>query len=253
MTLPQSSYDMVDLVLEEQLDALDPLRHLRDDDDGLLEDVLPAQPPSVREQVVELNFTSAVSGVPDSIVITLAVDASPGCGGIAWPAGEVLASYIARRGSLEGKYVLELGSGTGLVGLLAGVLGAHVCITDQAPLLAIMARNVQMNGLSACVDVAELNWGEPIPEDIPRPDIILAADCVYFEPTFPLLVKTLADLVPDNRTEVLFCYKKRRRADKRFFTLLKREFSWAEVHDDSERETYAREAISLLRLTRKRR
>lgn len=41
--------------------------------------------------------------------------------------------------------------------------------------------------------------------------MILAADCVYFEPAFPLLVQTLSDLVVDNRTEVLFCYKKRRK------------------------------------------
>lgn len=44
-----------------------------------------------------------------------------------------MAGYIARRGSaLEGVNVLELGSGTGLVGLVAGHLGARVCITDQA-------------------------------------------------------------------------------------------------------------------------
>lgn len=42
-------------------------------------------------------------------------------------------------------------------------------------------------------------------------DLILAADCVYFEPAFPLLVKTLVDLVPDKSVEVLFCYKKRRK------------------------------------------
>jgi hypothetical protein len=34
---------------------------------------------------------------------------------------------------------------------------------------------------------------------------------VYFEPAFPLLVKTLADLIPDKSVEVLFCYKKRRK------------------------------------------
>ena len=46
---------------------------------------------------------------------------------------QVLASYIARRGfALQGMDVLELGSGTGLVGLVAGHLGARVCITDQA-------------------------------------------------------------------------------------------------------------------------
>jgi len=46
---------------------------------------------------------------------------------------QVLACYIARRGlALQGTNVLELGSGTGLVGLVAGYLGAHVCVTDQA-------------------------------------------------------------------------------------------------------------------------
>lgn len=45
---------------------------------------------------------------------------------------QVLSRYIARRRSLAGKNILELGSGTGLVGLVAGMLGAHVWITDQA-------------------------------------------------------------------------------------------------------------------------
>jgi len=81
--------------------------------------------------------------------------------------------------------------------------------------------------------------------------VIIAADCVYYEPAFPLLVKTLKDLVPDKSVEVLFCYKKRRKADKRFFTLLKKEFTWNEVSDDANRETYTREAISLLRLVKK--
>jgi len=115
-----------------------------------------------------------------------------------------------------------------------------------------MRQNVQLNSLSSTVTVAELNWGDPLPPSIPdKYDVILAADCVYFEPAFPLLVKTLTDLVPDKSVEVLFCYKKRRKADKRFFTLLKKEFTWAEVTDDVNRETYAREAISLLRLVRK--
>lgn len=54
--------------------------------------------------------------------------------------------------------------------------------------------------------------GDPLPPTIPHGyDVILAADCVYFEPAFPLLVKTLVDLVPDKSVEVLFCYKKRRK------------------------------------------
>ncbi|KZT74572.1 hypothetical protein DAEQUDRAFT_761413 [Daedalea quercina L-15889] len=259
---------MIDLALEEKLDDLDPLRHLRQDSE-LGEDhadrLIPTQPPSILGQTIELTFPRTIHtgghDLFDEITIELAVDASPGCGGVAWPAGEVLSRYIARRGSLEGSTVLELGSGTGLVGLVAGKLGADVWITDQAPLLPIMQRNVAMNGLSSGVQVAEFSWGSPLPRNIPLPSVILAADCVYFEPAFPLLVQTLVELIPRsdsscNRAgweepEVLFCYKKRRKGDKRFFTLLKKEFTWAEVTDDPGRETYAREAISLLRLTRK--
>jgi len=69
---------------------------------------------------------------------------------------------------------------------------------------------------------------KPVPE-LQRPDIVIAADCVYFEPAFPPLVSTLAVLVPpppERAPEVLFCYKKRRKADKRFFSLLKKYFTW---------------------------
>ncbi|PIL36720.1 hypothetical protein GSI_00409 [Ganoderma sinense ZZ0214-1] len=250
---------MLDLALEEKLDELDPLRHLREDpdpdEDGSVR-IVPVQPPSIRNQCIELSFHRAPAiqddmEVPAPITISLSVDASPGCGGITWPAGEVLSSYITRKGSLKGKTVLELGSGTGLVGLVAGHLGARVWITDQAPLLDIMKRNVILNKLGDRVTVAELNWGEPIPDSIPRPDLILAADCVYFEPAFALLVHTLTDLVADSSTDVLFCYKKRRKADKRFFTLLKKSFIWDPVTDDPQRELYSRDAISLLRLLRK--
>lgn len=55
-----------------------------------------------------------------------------------------------------------------------------------------MQRNVDLNfpqyvaaedNLDTCpVKVAELNWGGELPEGVPHePEIILAADCVYFE------------------------------------------------------------------------
>lgn len=75
---------MSELAIEEQLDALDPLRHLRNDDEL---DIVPPQPPSIHNQTLELVFPSTTPDGPVSI--RLLVDASPGCGGIAWPAGEV--------------------------------------------------------------------------------------------------------------------------------------------------------------------
>ncbi|KAI9510989.1 putative methyltransferase-domain-containing protein [Russula earlei] len=241
---------------DESLETLGSLRHLfsADDSDS---DRPPAPGPFFRNPIMQIKFDSPTrhpEGLPRSISLSLFVDAGPGCGGIAWPAGEVLASYIARRGfALQGLNVLELGSGTGLVGLVAGYHGAHVCITDQAPLIPIMERNISLNMLQSNVTAAELDWAKPLPY-LQRPDIILAADCVYFEPAFPLLVSTLAALVPlppERAPEVLFCYKKRRKADKRFFALLRKHFTWSVVDDDPARERYSREAITLLRLFRR--
>jgi len=110
-----------------------------------------------------------------------------------------------------------------------------------------MRRNISLNALESKLVVAELNWGVPIPTTVQRPDLILAADCVYFEPAFPLLVQTLSEL-SDSSTEILFSYKKRRKADKRFFTLLKKRFTWEEVTEDPNHQIYNREALTLIRL-----
>ncbi|ORX41187.1 putative methyltransferase-domain-containing protein [Kockovaella imperatae] len=194
--------------------------------------------------------------------VRLKVDAGPGCGGIAWPSGEVLSQYIGYRyecdpSYLKGKKILELGSGTGLVGIAAGILEptAEIWVTDQKQLLDLMERNVEYNGVSSNVHVDELNWGEQIPGHIPVNDLdmILAADCVYFEPAFPLLVQTLCDLIPIGKDiEMLFCWKKRRKADKRFFALLKKHFHSEHIEDarPGAKEQYSRDGVSLLQLRR---
>ncbi|TCD70479.1 hypothetical protein EIP91_003240 [Steccherinum ochraceum] len=200
-----------EIALDEQLDLLDPLRHLRTDDDLDGPALVPVQPPTIRNQDIQLSFPSPSTSHP--ITVTLTVDASPGCGGIAWPAGEVSTSHSPRSRARDVDCLLPLErSGTGLVGLVAGLMGANVWITDQAPLLPIMSRNVALNQLLERVHVDELSWGGPIPEHIPSIDVILAADCVYFEPAFPLLVQTLVDLTSGGHPEILFCYKKRRKA-----------------------------------------
>jgi len=144
---------------DESLETIGPLQHLFPGDDS---DLLPASTPSLRNHIMQINFDAPPllpEDLPRTISLSLFVDARPGCGGIAWPAGEVLASYIARRGAaLQGLNVLELGSGTGLVGLVAGCLGARVCITDQVPLIPIMERNISLNKLQFNVTAAELDW-----------------------------------------------------------------------------------------------
>lgn len=156
--------------------------------------------------------------------------------------------------------VLELGSGTGLVGLVAGLLltrsnpSASVYITDQAPMLSLMQKNISLNNLSNSVQALQLDWGTVLPDQVVKnpPQLVLVADCVYFEPAFPLLVQTLRELTENSSPVILFCYKKRRKADRRFFLLLKKSFDWVEIEDHPAKEVYKRDAISLLRVCRKR-
>lgn len=92
-------------MLESDLD--DSLRHLmqRDEDlDGVISaeglarasastsellTVLPQQHHSVENGLLKLSFSHKWRNVPDPLSISLLVDASPGCGGLAWPAGQV--------------------------------------------------------------------------------------------------------------------------------------------------------------------
>jgi protein N-lysine methyltransferase METTL21A len=120
-----------------------------------------------------------------------------------------------------------------------------VYITDQEAMLPLMRENIALNGLEGKVAARVYGWGGAPPEDVPgHPDVILAADCVYFEPAFPLLQKTLEDLIGPN-TVCYFCFKKRRRADMQFMKAIKKTLVVEDVTDDPDREVYARENITL--------
>lgn len=143
---------------------------------------------------------------------------------------------------------LELGAGSGLVGLALALTDSQtssIHITDQAPMLALMQRNIALNNLESRVSASVLNWGAPIPSTIPgHPDIVLAADCVYFEPAFPLLQQTLEELLGEH-TVCYFCFKKRRRADLHFMKGVRKIFDVKEVEDDPEKAVYSQKNIFL--------
>jgi hypothetical protein len=108
-----------------------------------------------------------------------------------------------------------------------------------------MHGNVELNGLSDTVRPAVYNWGEPPPDEFPaHPDVVLAADCVYFEPAFPLLQKTLQDLIGRD-TVCYFCFKKRRKADLHFVKAIKKIFDVKEIEDDPGKNEYSKESIFL--------
>ncbi|KAG8949974.1 hypothetical protein FRC04_008053 [Tulasnella sp. 424] len=230
-------------------DLIPPSENLENEDDV----ILPSQTSSVLSEDT-LRITFNPTGVPNEVDVW--IDRRPGCGGTTWPAGRVLSDYLTRRGrdNLAGKHCLELGAGTGLVGIAAAKLGARVVVTDQGPFVPIMETNVRLNGVDNEVQALELNWGEPLPPNLGPVDIILAADCVYFVEAYSLLIQTLCDLgdaYPN--AEFLFCYRRRKKSDKRLFpSLLRKHFNWKEVADDPNRSIYSRKDVCLLHLTRRK-
>jgi len=164
------------------------------------------------------------------------------------------------------QHILELGSGTGAVGIYVAHLLSRsdqpklVTVTDMEDMMGVLRANVEMarppSG-TVKVEAINLHWGEPLATSIIAhpPTLLLLADCVYYEPAFPLLVQTLQDLInlhshPED-IDILFCYKKRRKADKKFFKLAQKVLSWSEVDDDPFREQYKRDSLYLYRMIKK--
>lgn len=211
---------------------------------SLSQDLVPPAPIK-SAGISEVDFDQLLS-----TPLKLHEDLKNGCGGQLWPAGMVLSKYMLRKhkSDLAGKSILELGAGGGLVGL-AVAIGCQteevIHITDQDPMFELMKRNIALNGLDGKVNASIYDWGTPTPSEIPaRPDVILAADCVYFEPAFPLLQQTLKDLIGPN-TVCYFCFKRRRRADLTFMKTAKRMFDVQEVEDDPDKPVYSREKLFL--------
>lgn len=91
-----------------------------------------------------------------------------------------------------GARVLELGSGTGLVGLAAaGTWDVPVLLTDLPEIVPNLRRNVDANRaiLNGEVDVAVLDWRDNAGgrEESEKFDVVLAADPIY-SPEHPALI-----------------------------------------------------------------
>jgi protein N-lysine methyltransferase METTL21A len=196
--------------------------------------------------------------LPPTTPLLLHEDLQDGCGGQLWPAGMALSKYMLRyhgEGTFKGKSITEIGAGGGLVGLAVALgceinEGIKVQITDQVPMLSLMKKNIALNGLEHRVEALVYDWGNTPPEGLYlQPDIVLAADCVYFEPAFPLLLSTLEDLIGP-KTICYFCFKKRRKADMRFIRDMMKKFSVRYV-DYEDKESDQREGLFLYEVTKR--
>ena len=99
----------------------------------------------------------------------------------------------APQNALAGRRVLEIGSGTGVAGITAAAMGAHVMLTDVPEVLPLLRENAARNANviakgGGSVVVRPCTWGAVLEDDedgaavsafIDRAELVLAADVAY--------------------------------------------------------------------------
>ncbi|XP_062983526.1 protein-lysine methyltransferase METTL21C [Elgaria multicarinata webbii] len=125
-------------------------------------------------------------------------------GAVVWPGALALCQYLEsnqQEVNLKDKKVLEIGAGTGLVSIVASMLGAFVTATDLPEVLVNLEFNISKNTRNIDVhkpEVRKLVWGENLNEDFPKSthhyDFIVATDVVYHHTALDPLLVTMAHL-----------------------------------------------------------
>ncbi|KAM7006112.1 EEF1A lysine methyltransferase 3-like [Tautogolabrus adspersus] len=140
-----------------------------------------------------------------------------------WESALQLCCYFEDQSvDLRGKRIIELGAGTGVVGILAARMGAAVTLTDLplaiSQLQANVSANIPPNGWPFSLPtVLPLSWGEDqmkFPSDW---DLVLCADIIYLPETYPLLVETLAHLCKSRGLVYLSSKMRKEHGTQRFY------------------------------------
>ncbi|XP_039111647.1 putative methyltransferase-like protein 21E pseudogene [Hyaena hyaena] len=204
----------------------------RDDDKKVVAEIM------ARCFVPTLITTTSWEGfrfVGHEIRITEAVESY---GAVVWPSALVLCYFLetnVKHYNMVDKNVIEIGAGTGLVSIVASLLGAHVTATDVPDLLGNLRYNISRNTKMKCKhlpQVKELSWGVALDENFPRSsnnfDYILAADVVYAHPFLEELLITFDHLCKET-TVILWVMKFRLEKENKFVDRFKELFDLEEI------------------------
>ncbi|XP_074515025.1 S-adenosylmethionine-dependent methyltransferase domain-containing protein [Sebastes fasciatus] len=148
-------------------------------------------------------------------------------GALIWPGAIALSQFLEnnqQQVNLKDKAVLEIGAGTGLLSIVASLLGALVTATDLPDILSNLTFNLLRNtkGRSRYTpQVAALTWAQDLERDFPYPshhyDYVLAADVVYPHGCLEELLETMRHFCrPGSHTTLLWANKIRFESDLRF-------------------------------------
>lgn len=144
-------------------------------------DVLP-DGDALRERVVTVGGREIVTFEPidlDALLDRRAASSEVApYGAVSWPAGFAVASLLLGE-DLQGRTVVDVGAGTGLVAVAAALAGATVCAVDVDPLSEVL---VERAAVRAGVSVRCARFDVMTRDPLPPGDLVVVADLLY-EPT----------------------------------------------------------------------
>lgn len=173
-----------------------------------------------------------------------------GVAAVVWDSAVVLCEFLEREKHLvKNKNIIELGSGTGLVGLVAAYLGGNVTVTERESVLdnlhSIVKENIQDDKTTE-INVLKLDWRDDLTNSFsPEYDLILGADIIYIEETFPDLQRTLLYLSNRPNCMILLSCKIRYEKDSKFLEKMGNDFTVKRLVYEPERD------ISIYKIKRK--
>lgn len=229
------------------------------DEDHSSDNGVPFPPHEVEEETSSNQYY--ISSIKSTLLIRLLP--SQGLSFQLWPAATTLVSLLDlyRTDPTQGPLapilsdgadhrrlnILELGSGTGLVGLAAAaILGANVTLTDLPHVIPNLQFNADANASLLALQggtahVAPLRWGEADDVDVivQEFDLILASDVVYHDHLYDPLLETLRLFLnsgkeEENKKNMMFvmAHLRRWKKDSAFFRKAKKLFEVRTVHVD---------------------
>eukprot|EP00250_Pteridium_aquilinum_P006140 c16113_g1_i2 orf=68-754(+) len=170
------------------------------------------------------------------------------------------------RFDLQGKSGIELGSGCGVAGLGLALLGLNTLLTDIAPVLPALRRNVKKNVASTSlvsagkppsslgkVKISQLYWGNAAQIAALKPpfDFIIATDVVYIENIVEPLLSTICALAGPSSVILLGYQIRSPEADELFWRLCPDLFHVEKVPREDLHPDYAFEEADVFILKKK--
>ncbi|CAH8316791.1 unnamed protein product [Eruca vesicaria subsp. sativa] len=161
--------------------------------------------------------------------------------------------------------ILELGSGTGVVGIAAAItLSANVTVTDLPHVLENLRFNADANAETVArfggeVHVAPLRWGEDGDVEVVMGrgvDLVVASDVVYHDHLYEPLLKTLRFMVTRMRLDggkrlvFVMAHLRRWKKESVFFKKARKVFDVDVIYSDEPKEG-ARSGVMVYRFVAK--